>query len=80
MFEVLKEDTSGLQPCRNRIGIEIKSCVRVKVDFDTIDQSDRLKAFCTSVERRPDVEIDDTRIYEVNKLVQGLSITVTDFI
>lgn len=66
MFEVLKEDTSSLQPCQNREE-EIKSCVRVNVDFDTIDASDRLKAFCTSVERKFEAEnSNDTRFYEAD--------------
>ena len=68
MFEVLKEDTSSLQPCQNREE-EIKSCVRVNVDFDTIDASDRLKAFCTSVERKFEAEnSNDTRFYEVSAI------------
>ena len=68
MFEVLKEDTGLRRPCQNRKN-EIKSCVRVNVDFDLIDRSEKLKAFCTSVERKFEAENDEeTRFYEVNSV------------
>ena len=65
MFEVLEEDASDLAPCRKRKE-EIKSCVRINVDFDIIDQSDRLKVFCTSVERKFEAGDNDTRFYEAD--------------
>ena len=68
LFQVLEQETSVIEsyePCQ---GDEIKSCVSIDVDFNTIDQSDRLKVFCTSVERKIDAsesDQDDTRFYEV---------------
>ena len=69
LFQVMEQETSVLEsyePCQ---GDEIKSCVSIDVDFNTIDQSDRLKVFCTSVERKIDAsesDRDDTRFYEVD--------------
>ena len=77
LFQVLEQETSVIEsyePCQ---GDEIKSCVSIDVDFNTIDQSDRLKVFCTSVERKIDASEsnqDDTRFYEVH-LVQCISDT-----
>ena len=42
------------------------SCTRVNVDFDKIDQSDRLKVYCTSVEGKVGIEEVDARFYEVS--------------
>lgn len=42
------------------------SCTRVNVDFDKIDQSDRLKVYCTSVEGKVGIEQVNARFYEVS--------------
>ena len=44
--------------------------MRIDVNFDKIGQSNRLKVFCTSVERKRDLsesEAGDTQFYEVNE-------------
>ena len=50
----MEEDRGVLesyQPCQED---EIRSCNRIEVDFNIIDQSNRLKVFCTSVESKFD--------------------------
>ena len=69
LFEVSEQDASGLEPCRAE---GIFSCVKVDVNFDLIDQSDRLQVFCTSLDRKPGDTHgqDDTRYYEVGYSIQ----------
>ena len=66
----MEEDRGVLEsyePCQED---EIRSCNRIEVDFNIIDQSNRLKVFCTSVESKFDASEsanNDTRFYEVNE-------------
>ena len=70
LFERQDGDSNGM-PCRE---LGRGDCFKVDIQFDNIDRSDRLKVFCTSVDKKFDVanQNESTTSYEVN-LVTVLS-------